>query len=87
MEARMLSLFDDEDFLPQEKPKSVKPKKSLAKKEGVKPETEEDNGDKELPEAATNEAQAVCSYRNPGSYARRPARNRRGGAVCAGRTG
>lgn len=33
MEARMLSLFDDEDFLPQEKPKAAKPKKPAAKKE------------------------------------------------------
>lgn len=45
MEARMLSLFDDEDFLPQEKPKPVKPKKSLAKKEDTAPEAEAANDD------------------------------------------
>ena len=43
MEARMLSLFDDEDFLPQEKPKPAKPKKSPAKKEQTAAGTETDS--------------------------------------------
>ncbi len=63
MEARMLSLFDDEDFLPQEKPKPAKPKKSPAKKEQAAAGTETDNPDEDAattaPEEATPETTVV----------------------------
>lgn len=55
----MLSLFDDEDFLPQEKPKPVKPKKSLAIEESVKPEAGKENEDPELPETIAASEVAV----------------------------
>jgi DNA-binding transcriptional MerR regulator len=66
MEARMLSLFDDEDFLPQEKPKPVKPKKSLDKKENEKQEAEPEDA------ATTSEHLPVTENPAPGSEAQLP---------------